>query len=200
MRSLPCFPPLNFCVCHAGTLVGNLAVIRKSTGALLGYMRKTFDGQNSYTYGTCANALQVSFDPTTSPFPIKALNGPDSAHPYVGAVGGSGGYNFNTGSVGYTYFSGTGLTPANSPPSSSAGHSIQALGYNAPAESTIWILTGNVLSSQWVNTDGSVRSAVFFYDAGVDFLGQNGDLAKFSQTFPGEGAFEVTINYVPTCP
>ena len=47
--------------------------------------------------------------------------------------------------------------PANSPPSFSAGHSIQSLGYNAPAESTIWhvdCLTGAV-TGQWTNVDGS---------------------------------------------
>jgi hypothetical protein len=107
----------------------------------------------------------------------------------LGAVGGSGGYNFNSGNLGYAYLSGTGHTPANSPPSFSAGHAIQTLGYNAPCESTIWYINSATLAltAQWTNTDGSQPATSIFYSPGVDFLGIIGDFAKFVATFPGEG-------------
>lgn len=102
--------------------------------------------------------------------------------------------------------------PANSPPSTTAGHSIQSLGYNAPAESQIWTLNcQRDLTAQWVNTDacehvylpdrirdlGSVsfsclmHTAVHpttpFYDSAIDAFMIGGDLNKFTQTFPNEG-------------
>ena len=72
---------------------------------MLGYIRQTFDGQRSYTFGTLANALSVQLASTDSndvggAIEIRAVNGPDPAHPFVGAVGGSGGYNFNAGQLG----------------------------------------------------------------------------------------------------
>ncbi|KAJ2927509.1 hypothetical protein H1R20_g9580, partial [Candolleomyces eurysporus] len=181
---------------------GKIQVRRASDGVILGYIRNTFDGQNSYTYGTLANALSVqlgSVDSSAGVMEIRAINGPDAAHPFVGAVGGSAGYNFNPGQLGYTYLSGTGHTPANSPPSFSAGHSIQSLGYNAPAESTVWsvnCLTGAV-TGQWTNVDGSQPSTSIFYDPAVDFVGLIGDFNKFVQTFPNEGAYLVTLHFIP---
>ena len=176
---------------------GKIAVTRVSTGLLLGYISKEFDGQNSYTYGAEVNALKVRLPNGLSEgvvFEMTATNGPDTAYPIVGSVGGSAGYNFKPNQIGfvcksmmmtrvclfliarsYTYLSGTGhsasglyimstkLTmscvsaPAGSPPSTSAGHSIQSLGYNAPAESTIWSINCATfaITGQWVNSDSS---------------------------------------------
>jgi hypothetical protein len=39
-------------------------------------------------------------------------------------------------------------------------------------------------------------NAQSFYDPPVDFLGAIGDFAKFSATFPGEGAYIVTLTLV----
>src|SRR6185312_3088605 len=169
---------------------GNLEVYNLGTGTTLGYVRSTYDGQNSYTYGTLANALTVSLDPASStPFAISIVGkaGPNN---YFGSVGGSSGYNFNAGQLGYTYFSGSALTAPGAAPTF-ASHDIQALGYNAPVESSIFSLSGSDLVSQWVNTDSSVFAASFFYDPSVDFLGQVGDFSKFASTFPTEGAFLV---------
>ena len=80
---------------------------RASDGVVLGYIRNTFDGQNSYTYGTLANSLTVqlsSVDSSAGFIEIRAVDGPDPAHPFVGAVGGSAGYNFNSGQLGYAAF------------------------------------------------------------------------------------------------
>ncbi|KAJ7258178.1 hypothetical protein C8J57DRAFT_1720774 [Mycena rebaudengoi] len=176
-----------------------------------GYVRKTFDGQNSYTKGNLANALQVSIpsSPSAGPFELTALNGPDSAYPFVGAVGGSGGYNMRPGSLGpqlvaiptYTFelqFI-CSAAVANSPPSFSAGHSIQRLGYNAPAESTIWYLDCTTLSltAQWTNTDGSQNPISTFYDGPVDSIDITGDFNAFEAAYPGENAVRVTLKFVP---
>ena len=84
--------------------MGKIAVTSASTGVLLGYIRKSFDRQRSYTYGTLANALIVRLPGGLAhgvPFEMTAINGPDTAHPFVGAVGGSGGYNFKPNRLGF---------------------------------------------------------------------------------------------------
>lgn len=183
---------------HAALATGNIAVYRDAS--LLGYLSKNYDGQRSYTYSAnaanAANALTVQFDTSTTVFDITAVNGPSPAFPFVGAVGGSAGYNFAPGQVGYAYLSGTGHTDAGATPSFSAGHAIQSLGYNAPAESMIWSLIGDVLSAQWINTDGSAHPTSTFYDPAVDFLGLVGDFSRFVSTFPNEGAYLVTLRFV----
>lgn len=185
---------------QAAPVSGNLEVYNLGTGTTLGYVRSTYDAQNSYTYGTLANALTVSLDPSaSSPFAISIV-GKSGPNNFFGSVGGSGGYNFEPGQLGYTYFSGTSLTAPGATPSFSATHDIQALGYNGPVESSIFSLSGNDLESQWVNTAGSVTEASFFYDPSVDFLGQVGDFAKFTATFPGEGAFLVGLRFTGILP
>lgn len=77
--------------------------VTKSGGGVLGYIRKTFDGQNSYTFGPETEALIVQLSSTQDNagwIEFTAVNGPDPSHPFVGAVGGSGGYNFNPGQLG----------------------------------------------------------------------------------------------------
>ena len=142
-----------------------------------------------------ATALNVQIDTASSPFSILELNPPLSNH-FFGAVGGAGGFNFASGQIGYAYVSGTALVPAGSIPTS-ASQDLQVLGYNGTVESTIWSLTGDVLSAQWINTDGSIHPAQTFYDPSVDFLGIVGDLAK-SSTFPGENASTVTLRFMAT--
>jgi hypothetical protein len=179
----------------ADILSGNIAVYSGSN--LLGYVSATYDGQNSYTYqvGT-TGALTVQINTSTSaPFSILALNPPGGSNPYFGSVGGSGGYSFGSGSSGYSYLAGTSFTPAGSTPSSSATTSIQSLGYFAPAESSIWTLTGSVLSAQWVNTNGTLASAQTMYDPRVNFLGTTGDLSAFLAEFPEEGALAVRLEF-----
>ncbi|WWC90513.1 uncharacterized protein L201_005449 [Kwoniella dendrophila CBS 6074] len=189
------------------TCVGNtngLLEIFTTGGTQLGYLSAIYDGQNSYTYTTnIANALTV-FAPglnVTGPgnqAQITAINGPDPNFPAIGAVEGSGGANFNSGQVGYAYLSGSGQTPQGSPPSTSAGNSIQALEYSGGSESTIWSLdcAGNV-AAQWTNADGSQPATSIFYDGAVDFLGLVGDFATFQSTYPGENAQIVTVKFVP---
>jgi len=178
---------------------GVISVTKLSTGTLLGYIRKTFDNQKSYTYGPIDNALTVAL-PSSSPFgsafDITAVNGPDPSHPLVGAVGGSGGYDFTKD--GYAYLAGTGHTNANSPPST-VGHSIQSLGYDAPSESQFWSIDCLTLqlSAQWTNVDGSQPPTSLFYDTAVDFLGLVGDIGKFDSKFPGEGTSLVGFTFVP---
>lgn len=85
--------------------------VTASTGEILGFISKVYDGQNSYTFGTIDRALTVSISAASTcntPVDIKGLNGPDPTYTLLGAVGGSGGYNFKSGSLGYAYLSGTG--------------------------------------------------------------------------------------------
>jgi hypothetical protein len=84
---------------------GKIQVRKASDQSILGYIRQEYDGQRSYTFGALANALSVQLGSTDSndvggAIDIRAVNGPDPAHPFVGAVGGSGGYNFNPGQLG----------------------------------------------------------------------------------------------------
>ncbi|KAJ6631024.1 hypothetical protein B0H10DRAFT_704360 [Mycena sp. CBHHK59/15] len=177
--------------------------VTKSDGTAAGYISKTFDDQRSYTLTTSLSAaLQVilpSLSPFDGPIDILASNGPDAAHPYLGAVGGSGGYTFGPGIGGYSYMSGTGASSPNSPPSSSAGTSIQSLGYNAPSESQIWSIDclTRQISAQWTNTDSSQPATSLFYDPLVDFLGLTSDLDTFNDDFVDEGAYAVTFTFVP---
>ncbi|KAJ3501582.1 hypothetical protein NMY22_g18879 [Coprinellus aureogranulatus] len=133
---------------------------------------------------------------------ITAVNGPDAAHPFVGAVGGSAGYNFNPGQLGYTYLSGTGHTAANSPPSFSAGHSIQSLGVNGPTLMDVRSFTPfrYELYSFLTTTAPTIPAQPttrIFYDPSVDFIGLIGDFDKFVSTFPNEGAVLVTLTFIP---
>jgi hypothetical protein len=186
---------------HAQLSTGFIEVFMSSDNALLGYVSDTYDGQDTFTItANQANALKVEVNTTaTTPFSFLELNPPDSANPYFGGVGGSGGYDFKPGQVGYSYLSGTGLTAAGSLPSFTAGNSIQALGYNGPSESTIWSGSGQDISAQWVNVDGSKDSAQTFYDPVGNYLGITGDLNAFNSAF-GEGAYAVTLAFTGTLP
>jgi hypothetical protein len=71
----------------------------------MGYVRNTYDDQNSYTKtSSAADALQVQiqFGATCNDLAILTINGPTdpAGVPYFGAVGGSGGSTFATGSLG----------------------------------------------------------------------------------------------------
>ncbi|KAF6758807.1 hypothetical protein DFP72DRAFT_844621 [Ephemerocybe angulata] len=181
---------------------GILQVRLAVNGAVKGYISKVYDGQNSYTVSTLQDALTVDLSSTSlsGPLEISAVDGPDASRPLIGAVGGSGGFNFASGQVGYTYLSGTGHTPANSPPSSTAGSSLNEFGYTGPVESTIWFV--NCLSlevtAQWTNDDGSQFPTSVFYDPGVDYVGLVGDFNAFTSTFPTEDAYLVTLHFIPT--
>lgn len=80
------------CASGASTHRGKIVVKATSNYNVLGYIRKTFDGQNSYTHGTLTNALTVQLPSTDSTYldgliEIMAVDGPDSSYPLLGAVG-----------------------------------------------------------------------------------------------------------------
>lgn len=201
------FLAISSAAAFASTFTGTISVYDGNN--LLGYVSRIYDGQNSFTYtSNIANALTITFDnASTAPFAI-ALSAPilgNANNSYFGAVGGSGGFNFTSGALGYAYLSGTSLTAAGALPSLPATSDIEALGYNGPVESTIWSLTagghlGGVLNPQWVNANGTVSIASTFYDGAVDFLGIVGDFNKFTSTFPGENAKLVSfeVSAIPT--
>ncbi|KAJ7086066.1 hypothetical protein B0H15DRAFT_845161 [Mycena belliarum] len=166
-----------------------------------GFISKHFGAQRSYT-GTQSKefALEVNLpsQPFSGPFNIRVMNGPDSRHLYLGAAGGSSGYYLASGQLGSAYLASTGMTIADSPPSSSTGPSLQALGYTAPAESQIWSMDCKTwgIKAQWTNSDASQPPTTVFYDPAVDFLGITADLDVYNGNF-AEDAFSVTFTFVP---
>ncbi|KAJ7039563.1 hypothetical protein C8F04DRAFT_1085704 [Mycena alexandri] len=175
--------------------------VTESDGGFIGYIRQTFNAQQVYTVTTSkSSALEVtlpSTSPYSGPFNILAVNGQDKRHPYLGAVGGESGYHFSHGHSGSAYLSGTGASPANSPPSSSAGTSMQSIGYKGPAESQIWSMDckTKVITAQWTNTDSSQPETTIFYDAVEKYLGLTSDLDAFN--VGPEDAYGVTFTFVP---
>jgi len=189
------------CVALNG-VAGTIQVKRAYDRGSVGFVRNVYDSQASFTITTHApSAMRVSlpsYSPFNTPIDIK-FGGQDPKHVLFGAVGGSSGYHLASGHLGYTYLSGTGHTDAGSPPSSTAGTSMQAVGYNAPSESQIWTLdcTTLQLTAMWTNTDNTQpATTTIFYDPAVDYLGLTGDLAVFQSVF-SEHAFPVTFTYIP---
>ncbi|KAJ6451085.1 hypothetical protein C8R47DRAFT_1329773 [Mycena vitilis] len=169
-----------------------------------GYISQTLDDQNSFTktataqFDSTALSVTLPVSPFGGPFDITAT-GSDPSYTLLGAVGGSGGFNFHPNNLG-CYLAPTGHTPANTPPSSTAGSSLQALGYNGPSESQIWSLNCQTLelTAQWTDSDFSQPPTSFFYDGAVDFLGLVGDTAQFVRNFPGENTvFGLKFFFVP---
>ena len=185
---------------RASLVTGNIAVYNAAGTTLIGYVSDIYDGQDTFTYTTnIANALSVEIDPAaTTPFAVLEANPPGS-HDYFGAVGGSGGYDFTASGDGYAYLTGSALVAAGSTPAA-ASNDLQVLGYNAPDESSIWSLTGDVLTGQWVNSDSTVVNPVqTFYDPFVDYLGITGDLSAYNSTF-GDSAQAVTFEFTGALP
>ena len=177
----------------ASTVTGDLAVYKN--GTLIGYVSDVYDGQNSFTYtANIASALEVQVNTSSSaPFSVLSVNHPGT-NLYFGAVGGSGGYNFSSSSDGYAYLTDTGLTAAGATPTSTSTD-LQSLGYNAPAESTIWSFNGNTLGAQWVDANGTVVDPVtVFYDPTVNYLGITDDLSGYNSAY-GDGAYAVTLDF-----
>ncbi|KAJ7137508.1 hypothetical protein C8R43DRAFT_1109809 [Mycena crocata] len=172
--------------------------VTKSDGTHGGYIGQRYDGQHSYTLTHSRNtALHVKL-PSSSPyggsFNLLALNGPDHDHPYLGAVGARSGYRFAHGQRGSAYLTGTGTAPANSPPSSHIGSSMESSGYRAPGESQIWSMDCRTheISAQWTDTDSSQHPTSLYYDPGADYLGLNSEETHF-----GSGAYGVSFTFVP---
>jgi len=180
---------------RAELLEGNITIYQGTT--FLGYISDTYDIQDTFTYtANIANALNVQIDASTgTPFAILELN-PPGANQYLGAVGGSGGYYFSSGNAGYAYLSGSALVPAGSTPSFSPD---DIRFYDAPLESTIWSLSGNTITAQWVNVDNTVVSAQTFYDPNVNYgyIGITDDLSGYNSAY-GEGAYAVTLDFMAT--
>ncbi|KAJ7601518.1 hypothetical protein DFH06DRAFT_1406830 [Mycena polygramma] len=158
-----------------------------------GYISKTLDGQKSFTKTATAQldstALSVTLpvSPFSGPFDITA-SGSDPSYTLLGAVGGSGGYNFKPNNLGYAYLAPTGHTPANTPPTPRL---------HRPQDRSLDCQTLE-LTAQWTDSDSSKSPTSLFYDGAVDFLGLVGDTSKFAASFPGEGAvFGLKFFFVP---
>ncbi|KAJ7615388.1 hypothetical protein FB45DRAFT_1107990 [Roridomyces roridus] len=195
--------PRTSCVPLANTQ-GVIQVIDSTTSAIKGYVSNYFDSQNTYTIADLStDALIVSWSSTTpfkGAFELTAVNGPDPAYSLFGTVGGSKSYVLKKDKAGLAYLSGVGHTPAGSPPSTTAGTSIEALGYTGPSESAIWTLNCHSLqiTAQWTNADGTSPAIdSFVYDAYVNSLNIVGDFAKFQNKYPNDNAVAVKFVFIP---
>ncbi|KAJ7469310.1 hypothetical protein B0H11DRAFT_1920537 [Mycena galericulata] len=83
---------------------GVIKVTAVDTGASMGYISDTYDGQNSYTIAAslvyAATFSWASSTPFYGPSGLTVINGPDPNYPAFGAVGGSAGYRLAPGSYG----------------------------------------------------------------------------------------------------
>ncbi|KAJ6522166.1 hypothetical protein B0H19DRAFT_1277486 [Mycena capillaripes] len=190
-------------VCALGGASGYIQISSATDGVPLGYVQKTFINGVTYMFGTLENALIVKLPASRSSgaLDLVATNGPDAVYNNVGAVGGPEGYNLNPGNLGYAFLSGTGHSDANSPPSFTAGTSMQSKGYNQPSESQIWTLDNatGALTAQWTNVDSSNPTTNLFYSETSQVLGLVGDFNKLVDRFPKETFFLVIAAFVPAC-
>ncbi|KAJ7626782.1 hypothetical protein FB45DRAFT_1029183 [Roridomyces roridus] len=100
----------------------------------------------------------------------------------------------------YAFISGVGHTAAGSTPSTTAGTSLEILGYTGPAESSIWTLNCHSLeiTAQWTNVDGTSPAIdSFVYDSSISSLNIVGDVDKFQKKYPDDGAVAVKFIFIP---
>ncbi|KAJ7353313.1 hypothetical protein DFH08DRAFT_62543 [Mycena albidolilacea] len=190
------FDPVPCALCGAS---GYIQISRISDGGILGYIRKTFEGNGLYALGTREDGLVVKLPAScgSGAFDLVATNGPDAVNTNFGAVGGLGGYNFNPGNIGYAYLSGTSHLNASSPPSFTVGNSIR--GQKLPSESQIWSLdcpTGR-LTAQWTNADSTNAPTNLVCPEPVGSLKLVGDFNKFVATYYSQCFALVTATFVP---
>jgi PEP-CTERM motif len=171
---------------HAATVDGTISVYQGST--FLGYVSSNYDVSGILTY-SASNALSVQIDTSGSPFAIAApgLTG----YGYVGATSGRFGDHLAPGSYGYAYLTGSSYTAPGTYASGS-----NSFEFGGSSESTIWSLSGDVLTPTWINSDNSSYADVVFYDVENDYLGITGDLGAFEASF-NEGEFGVTLDFTP---
>ena len=192
---------------QAAVQTGYLTVNDAVTGANLGYAGLFDSGGLYHTTSDPGQALQVSIDDAGSPFSILELNNPASADfPFFGGVQGldSTGNDFAAGSSNYAIMVGVTQT---APGASATLANNSFTPYFAPvstpryAESAVWSFSaGNVLTPQWINSDGSrpATSLVLSEDiflAGTSIFVLTGDPAQ-SQTIFGPGP-TVNLTFVP---
>ncbi|KAJ7592677.1 hypothetical protein C8J56DRAFT_480945 [Mycena floridula] len=170
---------------------GFVEMLDADNGSPVGFVSKNFNLVGQYTVTEDrSEALGVQIDTAAAAngfVSMQSVNGPDSSHPFFGAIGGwtSASDDLGPGSpevIGYATLGAVLETLAHSTPQV-AGNSFTTLTQiKEPIESAIWSLSDDgTLSARWVNTDGS-RPQVF---AGVieNTLILTGDKAAFRDSF-----------------
>ncbi|KAJ7118537.1 hypothetical protein C8R43DRAFT_94317 [Mycena crocata] len=165
----------------------------------------TSNSGNTYTIRNRAQAQLFTLPATSTfdlPFNIFANDAPDTAHPYLGAIGSPAyGHDLMTGGLGHAILTGTGLSTGPSAPASDITSSLD--GFNSvygPGESQIWSLDCSSLkiTAQWTNDDLTKKPTTIFYDTVMDILGLTGDLSLYNSAFT-DGAHAVTFTFeIPT--
>lgn len=172
---------------HATTFTGYIEVNNATT-----FIGDTFNSFGEYTTtSSLADALAVSFDPSSSPFSITVTNNPaSSSYPYLGGIQGYGSTNANlgSGSYNYSFLGGTVATSPGATPATDGNSFTAATSISEAIESAIWsISSGDALTAQWINTDGSSPTTyVVTATGGGNEVVLTGDPTTFGSAFDGE--------------
>jgi hypothetical protein len=184
---------------NAATFTGYIEVNNSST-----FIGNAFNAFGEYiTTTTLANALTVSFDPSTSVFSITETNNPASASfPFVGAIQGfpDSSPNLGSGNSNFTYLGGTSATALGATPAAGTNSFTSATGISEAIESDIWsISSSDVLTAQWTNTNSSrpTTDIITSTAQGNEVL-LTGDPTAFSNSFGSETTD--TLIFVCTTP
>ncbi|KAK7678971.1 hypothetical protein QCA50_017914 [Cerrena zonata] len=154
-----------------------------------GYLASALNAFGEFQYTQNLNeALEVSICFTEGPvFDIKPTNGGNPTYPFLGAVTGfaNSDSNLSPSNFNYVYLAGTTQTPAGSTPQRQANAFSAAAGVPEDVESAIWSINTatNVLSSNWVNTDGSVPAQTIRFIASSNAFAVTGSVAQFESNF-----------------
>jgi hypothetical protein len=143
--------------------------------------------------------LLISFDPSSIPFSINITDGSGGGdESYFGGIQGyaSTSSDFGQGSYNYSVLGGTAGSPPGSVPTNGDNTFTDATALREPVESAIWSLSGsNLLTAQWVNSDGS--NPVTHIEDVSGILVLTGDPAAFANVLGGNVD---TLTFVCTDP
>ncbi|KAJ7099290.1 hypothetical protein B0H15DRAFT_944701 [Mycena belliarum] len=167
-------------------------------GTLLGYIRTSYGPGDMYTLTPSTNAaLKVSL-PSLPPFSgaidLRALNGVNIAHPFLGAAEGYNSGSFKPGELSFVFVTGSNHVDANTP--------MEWVGNgrdSTPSESQIWYLdpTTLQLTARWTNDDLSqLYPTPIFFNPDADGFYLTGDYSVFDSIIQ-EGQILVDLVYVP---
>lgn len=184
---------------QAAPYTGSIEVEDAATSTVIGFVSDQFNTLGEYTLTTnSADALNVSFNSTSSPFSVTENNNPaSSAHPYFGGITGFANagnqQNLGAGSYNYAYLGGTNLSGSGTLPIVGPNTFTDITGISESIESSIWsVPTNGNLVPDWINSDGSVQTVHLEYLQGT--LVFTGDPTVFANHF---GTTELVKFVVP---
>ncbi|KAH8087201.1 hypothetical protein BXZ70DRAFT_910230 [Cristinia sonorae] len=147
-------------------------------------------------------ATRFVADTSSSPFEIIATSGGIDAFPTTGFIKGfaSSSADLTTGSSNYAWFGGVTPTPPGSRPVAQPSSWSVVYGTNEPVESFVWTIgAGNLLTPQWINTDGSLAPLTLVFTSRYNSVLITGDFDKFVAEYGADAgeARHVTFTWTP---